>query len=304
MACTAAVVHAGEQPCPTPLSTGAAAGEDPFANSDAVKARFAEGLGRFADQGQVVSPVELADQASQRKTCVLETLSDPQKKLSAEAVYGQARRSVVVLGAIYKCPKCHKWHTSTATGFVIRKDGAIVTNAHVLASFNNMKAVGAMTCDGRIFPVKSVLAADPIVDLAVVKVEADNLTPLPLAPQVAVGATVYCLSHPHLDDQGKRTCFYAFTQGIVCGKPQLRAKDGGPLDVLAVTADYAAGSSGGPILNEHGAAVGVVSQAIPVYHDPRDKQVQMVWKLARPASSLLKLLEEPKLTPPAEPPVK
>ena len=51
-----------------------------------------------------------------------------------------------------------------ASGFVIHKDGLIVSNAHVLEAFRDMKAVGVMTSDGRVFPIKAVLAADRLND--------------------------------------------------------------------------------------------------------------------------------------------
>ncbi len=62
-----------------------------------------------------------------------------------------------------------------------------------------------------------------------------------------------------------------------------------PINVLTITADYAQGSSGGPILNEHGAVVGLVCSTMPVL-DNNDGNVQMTWKFSRPSSSVLALL--------------
>ena len=52
--------------------------------------------------------------------------------------------------------------------------------------------------------------------------------------------------------------------------------------MLAVTTDYGPGSSGGPILNEHGAVVGVACQAIPLFQKDHEKDVQMIWRFGRP----------------------
>ena len=114
---------------------------------------------------------------------------------------------------------------------------------------------------------------------------------LPIAAGVPVGASVWCLSHPSLDTEETETGFYTFTQGIVCGKFRLRVTDTTPVDVLAITADYAKGSSGGPILNEHGAVVGIICQTRALFHDTDETEPQLTWKFSRPASSLLALLK-------------
>ena len=61
--------------------------------------------------------------------------------------------------------------------------------------------------------------------------------------------------------------------------------------MLAVTTDYAEGSSGGPILNEHGAVVGMVCQTQPIFHGDDEGEIQMIWKYGRPGSSILSLLK-------------
>jgi S1-C subfamily serine protease len=145
-----------------------------------------------------------------------------------------------------------------------------------------------MTSDGRVFPIKAVLATDRINDAAVLKVEATDLKPLPLARSVRVGATVYCLSHPLMNYMGTENGFFAFTQGIVSGRYRSQLRGETPINVLTITADYAQGSSGGPILNEHGAVVGMVCETLTISDD--NDEGQMTWKFTRPSSSILALL--------------
>jgi S1-C subfamily serine protease len=175
---------------------------------------------------------------------------------------------------------------------VLREDGVIATNYHVVTTFQDMRAVGVMTHDGRVFPVKKVLAADKHGDVIVLKIDAGGLAPLPIAGDVPIGATVYCLSHPVLSSAKTENAFYAFTQGIVSGKYRLRIADEDPVDVLTVSTDYAVGSSGAPILNEHGAAVGMACQTLPIVHDLHQADVQMIWKFTRPTSTLLAILKK------------
>jgi S1-C subfamily serine protease len=88
---------------------------------------------------------------------------------------------------------------------------------------------------------------------------------------------------------GTENGFFAFTQGIVSGRYRSQLRGETPINVLTITADYAQGSSGGPILNEHGAVVGMVCETLTISDD--NDEGQMTWKFTRPSSSILALLE-------------
>ncbi len=60
---------------------------------------------------------------------------------------------------------------------------------------------------------------------------------------------------------------------------------------MSLTGDYAAGSSGAPILNDHGAVVGVASLSHTFYSDTPGHDTQMVQKLCVPSAALLDLIE-------------
>ncbi len=269
--------------------------EDQFDSPEVISERFNTELGRLSSSGGVPTPSALAQQADANRTCAVAALPDPGRKLDAETIYARARAGAVVVGAIPRTRKQHISQPAFASGFVVHNEGMIVSNAHVLEAFREMKAIGVMTSDGRVFPVKAVLAADRLNDVAVLKVEAKDLTPLPVASSVRVGATVYCLSHPVMNYLGTENGFFAFTQGIVSGRYRTRLMGASPINVLAITADYAQGSSGGPILNEHGAVVGIVCHTSTITDDNDD--AQMTWKLSRPSSAILALLERPVARP-------
>jgi S1-C subfamily serine protease len=269
--------------------------EEPYLNPQELTKRFAGRLARLLKEEKVVSPAELADQEEKAGTCQVETLPDPGRKLSPEEIYARARRSVVIVGAIVKRGKGHEAHAFCATGFVVQGDGLIVTNYHVLTSFREAKALGVMTDDGRVLAVEEVRAADKRNDLVLLKVDARGLPALPVAAEVPVGAAVFCLSHPVLNAEKTANGFYTFTSGIVSGKFHAPTVEKTPVDVLTITADYAVGSSGAPVLNEHGAVVAVACQTLPIFHEDSQKDVQMIWKYCRPSSSLMSLL---RATPP------
>lgn len=266
----------------------ASAPEDQYDNPEAIASRFSSELKRLASAPGVPSAKELAGQVAENKSCAVATLPDPGQKLDAPTIYARARAGVVIVGALAKAKKQHHFPPIFASGFVVHKEGVIASNAHVLEAFEDMKSVGVMTSDGRVFPIKAVLAADRLNDVAILKIDATDLTPLPVAGSVAVGATIYCLSHPLMNNMGTENGFFAFTQGIVSGRYRSRLLGETPINVLTITADYAQGSSGGPILNEHGAVVGMVCETLTISDDHDGSQ--LTWKFARPSSSILPLV--------------
>lgn len=287
----ATMVPTAETPEPDATeSDPAAAAEEPFVHPEHVARQFCRQLAALVKEGDIVSPRELARQVARETTFPMQPLAASSEKLSAEEVYLRAKASVVIVGGINPCPGRPQWHGTFATGFVARKDGVIFTNAHVIEAFAHTRAIGIMTDDGRVFPVTAVLAADRKNDVAAIKVEADDLVPLPIAADVPIGATIYSLSHPALDCFGSENAFWTFTSGIVSGKLRLRLDGPELVDALAVTADYAQGSSGGPILNEQGAVVGMVCHTMSLCADGDPGAMQMTWKLTRPSGSILDLL--------------
>jgi putative serine protease PepD len=147
--------------------------------------------------------------------------------------------------------------TASGTGFVVGRDGTIVTNAHVVGGAN---AVQVRFGDrGRRIEAR-VLGRDVSSDLAVVRIdpsEARGLRALPLAnsDDVEVGDLVVAIGHPFALD---RTA----TAGIVSGVGrEIRAPNGFQIDeVIQTDAPINPGNSGGPLVDARGRVVGVNSQ--------------------------------------------
>jgi putative serine protease PepD len=143
------------------------------------------------------------------------------------------------------------------TGFVVRKDGTIVTNAHVVAGAETARVRFG---DSGEMVEAEVLGTDISSDLAVLRVDPGSvgpLRPLPLADseRVKVGDAVVAIGHPFGLD---RTA----TAGIVSGVGrEIRAPDGFQIDeVIQTDAPINPGNSGGPLLDARGRVVGVNSQ--------------------------------------------
>jgi serine protease Do len=136
---------------------------------------------------------------------------------------------------------------SLGTGFVVRKDGWIATNFHVIAA--GTQIVVALP-DGREFQVVEILNANPQHDLALVRIEADNLPTLPLGDSDALrpGDPVVAIGHPlGLED--------TVSNGLVSAVREV----GDDFTILQISAPIAPGSSGGPIFNDKGEVVGIAT---------------------------------------------
>jgi putative serine protease PepD len=147
--------------------------------------------------------------------------------------------------------------SASGTGFVVRTDGTIVTNAHVVEDADS--AVVRFGDTGRQARAE-VRGTDPSSDLAVLHVDPDSAGPLralPLADseRVQVGDAVVAIGHPFGLD---RTA----TAGIVSGVGrEIRAPNGFQIDkVIQTDAPINPGNSGGPLLDARGRVVGVNSQ--------------------------------------------
>lgn len=137
--------------------------------------------------------------------------------------------------------------TGLGTGFVVRKDGWIATNLHVIAGARELVVA---TPDRHEYPVLDVLAVDRGRDLALLRIDASDLRVLALGDSDAVraGDAIVAIGHPlGLED--------TVSNGLVSA---IRVVDPA-LTVLQISAPIAPGSSGGPLFSDRGEVVGVAT---------------------------------------------
>jgi serine protease Do len=138
---------------------------------------------------------------------------------------------------------------SLGSGFIISKDGYILTNQHVVA---HAETVTVSTRDGDQYSAK-VIGVDEKSDIALIKI--DPRHPLPVAPlgdsdRVKVGQWVMAIGNPFGFD-------HSVTVGVVSAKG--RFIPGNYDDFIQTDASINPGNSGGPLIDVRGEVVGVNS---------------------------------------------
>ncbi len=200
------------------------------------------------------------------KGYLLQLLPVSREKLDPPDLCNRLRESTLAVGTLYKCPECGGWHFSSSAGFVVSEGGIVCTCCHVIMEEDDeLKESYLIAADafGHVFPVQGVLAADTDADTCLLRIGATGLKPLPLRSGVRPGEPVYCLSHPG-------GYFFMFTQGLVARLNQRTNADtdehgrssqppSRPILLLNVTAEFAPGSSGAPIVDPAGNVVGQVA---------------------------------------------
>ncbi len=209
------------------------------------------------------------------------TLAPPAEvRLEPTAVHERMARATLVLGLRYKCSHCTRWHVGPSSAFLIASEGVIATSYHVVEKGGG--ALAAMDVAGRTWPVQGVVALDQASDLALLRIAPPaDLVPLPIATELPrAGEDVFVLSHPAAH-------FFVYTRGIASRLSRGRQDR---FEALEITAPYARGSSGAPVVDARGNVVGVVKATRSIYYEEHaggeSENLQMVIQMTVPASKL------------------
>lgn len=137
------------------------------------------------------------------------------------------------------------------SGFIISKDGYVLTNAHVVGEGDSEVTVRLI--DKREFPAK-VIGIDSRTDVAVLKIEADNLPTVKMGDteKVRVGEWVVAMGSPFGFDN-------TVTAGIVSAKAR-RLQSENYVPFIQTDVAINPGNSGGPLFNLAGEVIGINSQ--------------------------------------------
>jgi S1-C subfamily serine protease len=135
------------------------------------------------------------------------------------------------------------------SGFVIDKEGHILTNYHVIADARQVK----VTLHNHKNYEATVVGTDPPHDLAVIQIKAPDLVPAVLGDSrnLQVGQKVYAIGNPF-------GLAGTMTRGIVSSIRPVREPNGATIEeAIQTDAAINPGNSGGPLMNWHGEVIGI-----------------------------------------------
>lgn len=141
--------------------------------------------------------------------------------------------------------------SGAGSGVILSKDGYIVTNNHVIEGANKITVT---TKDGKSYEAK-LIGTDASTDLAVLKVEADDLTPAVMgtSSNLEVGDTAIAIGNP-LGELGGTV-----TSGIISALDREITIDNQTMHLLQTNAAINPGNSGGGLFNDQGELIGIVN---------------------------------------------
>jgi len=147
---------------------------------------------------------------------------------------------------------------ASGSGFIISSDGYILTNYHVVQTSHehNLPLIVSLN-DGTEYNA-TVIGFDESSDVALIKIDATGLNAAVItnSDNIRAGQRVYAVGNPFGDLN------YTMTEGIVSALDRVTTVDGKSINTFQFSAAVNPGNSGGPVYNEYGEIIGIVSVKI------------------------------------------
>ena len=180
---------------------------------------------------------------------------DSSKTLTAAEVYAANVNSTV--GIVTSLVTTNFWGQQTTgaaagSGFIFSDDGYILTNYHVVSGATS---ITVSTYDGTNYDAK-VVGYDESNDVAVLKIEAEGLTPVVIgdSDKLNVGDEVVAIGNP----LGELT--FSETSGIISALDrEVTISQGSTMDLIQTDCAINSGNSGGALFNMHGEVIGITN---------------------------------------------
>lgn len=183
------------------------------------------------------------------------TESAATRELSPSELYDQNVRSTVGITTSGKMSSLYGYgytYQASGSGFIISADGYILTNYHVVEGSDT---VTVATFDDETYDAK-VVGYDESNDIAILKIEAENLKPVTVgdSDRLRVGDYVYAIGNP----LGELT--FSLTHGIVSALSRnVKTGSGNQMNLIQTDCAINAGNSGGALFNSFGEVVGITN---------------------------------------------
>ena len=189
-----------------------------------------------------------------KNAAVIPTASMAGYGMTAAEVYEQNVNSAV---GITTSVTTNYWgyqstYPASGSGFIIREDGYILTNYHVI---EDSSSITVTTFDNKTYDAE-IVGYDTSNDIAVLKIDAKGLQPVKMgsSDSLRVGDTVITIGNP----LGELT--FSLTQGVVSAlNREVTFSSGTTMALIQTDAAINSGNSGGPLFNMNGEVVGITN---------------------------------------------
>jgi len=221
--------------------------------------------------GLVAAPLPGSRPRSNRVRATNETHAAAQPGFTTEQLAARVRPSLVVVSNRGR----NGSDGGIGTGFVVDAAGLVATSLHVVGEARPLEI---RLADGRTVAVTAIHAFDRHTDLAILRVDAGGLVPLPLGDSdaLAMGADIVALGNP-----------LGLENSVVAGVLSARRTMDG-IEMLQVAMPIEPGNSGGPVIDRLGRVQGIVNSKSLLSRN---------LGFATPANLLKPLLEKPNPVP-------
>jgi serine protease Do len=179
------------------------------------------------------------------------------EEMYTQAVEKAGASIVSVRSTVSRGPCCGPFHRrGMGSGIVLDKEGHVLVSQHVLCQ---MDQVTVLLGNGHVFTGK-VVGEDPRTDIAVIKIESDELVPAELgdSDKVKVGQPILALGNS-LGLPGGPTA----TSGVISYNPKASVMGQNGMGILATDASVNLGNTGGPIVSLDGTVLAVNATRAP-----------------------------------------
>ena len=209
-----------------------------------------------APQESAVDEDSVSIQTGRRDSSLISTSDvDTGRLMTAAEVYAVNVGSTVGITAEGITTNYWGYSTTSAasgSGFIISEEGYIITNYHVI---EGSRSVTVSTYDGKSYKAEMV-GGDESNDIAVLKIEAEGLTPVVLgdSSNMNVGDTVIAIGNP----LGELT--FSLTQGVISALNRDVTLSGGTsMNLIQTDCAINSGNSGGALFNLYGEVIGITN---------------------------------------------
>ncbi len=193
---------------------------------------------------------------NQNNTAVAQNAANKRTTMTASELYKANVNSTVGITTSINTNYYGYKTTSAASGsgFIISSDGYIVTNYHVVEDANKITVT---LYDGKKYDAE-LIGSDESSDVAVLKIDADSLTPVTLgsSSELSVGDEVAAIGNP----LGELT--FSLTKGVVSALNRSVTIENKNMTLIQTDTAINSGNSGGALFNMYGEVVGITNARV------------------------------------------